>query len=126
MHECTKIRTQISLTETEVGASNTWKGVSRILSLLPSVLCTGCLRDSLVHFLFSMHLTSVISFLSKSEPVDLILFSSLWLPVVVRIMCPRNYYFGTVLLPAIIFIDVKMQTVRQYTDPYTLTMITSP
>jgi hypothetical protein len=126
MHKCTKIRTQISLTKTEVGASNPWKGVSRILSLLQSVLCAGCLRDCFVHFLFSRHLTFVISFLSKSEPVDLILFSSLWLPVVVRIMCPRNYYFGIVLLPAIIFIHVKMQTVTQYTDPYTLKMITSP
>ena len=114
------------LTETEVEARNPWKGVSRILSYLPSVLCAECLRDCFVHFLFSMHLTFVISFLSKSEPVDLILFSSLWLPVVVRITCPRNYYFVIVLLPPIIFIHVKMQMVRHYTDPYTLTMITSP
>ena len=65
MHECTKIHTQISLTVTEVRASNPWKEVSRILSLLPSVLSAGCLRDCFVHFLFSMYLTFVISFLSE-------------------------------------------------------------
>jgi hypothetical protein len=108
---CTNIHTQISLIQTEVEASKPWKGVSRISSLLPSVLCAGCLRDCFVHFPFSMHLTFVISFLSKSELVDLILFSSLWLPVVVRIICPRNYYFVIVLLPPIIFIHVKMQKV---------------
>ena len=59
MHECTNTHTQISLTETEVEASRPWKGVSRIPSLFPSVLCIECLRDCFVHSFFSMHLTFV-------------------------------------------------------------------
>jgi hypothetical protein len=97
MHECTNTRTQISLTETEVEVSKPWKGVSRISSLLPSVLCAGCLRDYFLHFLFSKHLTSVISFFSKSEPVDLILFSSLWLPVVVRIVSKKLLFCYSII-----------------------------
>jgi len=42
MHKCRNICTQISLKETEVEVRKPWTGVSRILSLLPSVLCAGC------------------------------------------------------------------------------------